>query len=163
PDEWLEAPTEIALDGRTLSAIHTPGHTQGHLVYSDDANGMLFAGDHVLPHITPSSGLVGEVARSPLGGRLVSLRRAPARRGQHRPDQDSPRTPSPRWWSRGRLAVLSVVVLALTFTAVRVVTEFRTPPPPSRCTLMVAAMPPRARLAQRLMIGVDGSNADTAV
>jgi glyoxylase-like metal-dependent hydrolase (beta-lactamase superfamily II) len=82
PDEWLQAPSEIPLDGRTLSAIHTPGHTQGHLVYSDDVNGMLFAGDHVLPHITPSIGLEGKLARSPLADYMESLRLVRAR-----PDQ----------------------------------------------------------------------------
>lgn len=82
PDEWLQAPVDIALHGRTLSAIHTPGHTQGHLVFSDDANGMLFAGDHVLPQITPSIGLEGKMARSPLADYLESLRLVRAR-----PDQ----------------------------------------------------------------------------
>jgi glyoxylase-like metal-dependent hydrolase (beta-lactamase superfamily II) len=82
PDEWLQAPVDIPLTGRVLSAIHTPGHTQGHLVYSDDANGMLFAGDHVLPQITPSIGLEGKMAHSPLADYLDSLRLVRAR-----PDQ----------------------------------------------------------------------------
>lgn len=82
PDEWLTAPTRIELTGRSLTAIHTPGHTQGHLVYSDDENALLFAGDHVLPNITPSIGLEGAVARSPLADYLESLRLV---RG--RPDQ----------------------------------------------------------------------------
>ena len=82
PDEWLTAPVDIPLVGRVLSAIHTPGHTQGHLVFSDDANGMLFAGDHVLPHITPSIGLEGKMAHSPLADYLDSLRLVRAR-----PDQ----------------------------------------------------------------------------
>jgi glyoxylase-like metal-dependent hydrolase (beta-lactamase superfamily II) len=55
PDEWLTA-GEVALDGRSLLAIPTPGHTQGHVVFLDRENGLLFAGDHVLPHITPSIG-----------------------------------------------------------------------------------------------------------
>lgn len=82
PDEWLVAPLRIELVGRTLSAIHTPGHTQGHLVFSDDDAGLLFAGDHVLPQITPSIGLEGALARSPLSDYLDSLRLV---RG--RPDQ----------------------------------------------------------------------------
>lgn len=82
PDEWLQAPLRIELTGRTLNAIHTPGHTQGHLVYSDDDAGLLFAGDHVLPQITPSIGLEGTLAHSPLGDYLDSLRLV---RG--RPDQ----------------------------------------------------------------------------
>jgi glyoxylase-like metal-dependent hydrolase (beta-lactamase superfamily II) len=54
--------------------ISTPGHTIGHVVFHDAGAGALFAGDHVLPHITPSIGL--ELARrpSPLRDYLGSLR-----------------------------------------------------------------------------------------
>lgn len=86
----------------------------------------------------------------------------------HHPEQDTPLDPSPRRWSRGRVviaAVSVVAVLGLGVTAARTLTVAAPapPPPPSRCALMVAAMPPRARLAQRLMIGVDGSNAAAAI
>ena len=47
---------EIELKSRTLRVVPTPGHTQGHVVFTDSASGLLFAGDHVLPHITPSIG-----------------------------------------------------------------------------------------------------------
>jgi len=56
PDEWIDAPAEITLTSRTLRAVATPGHTRGHLVYVDGVRELLFAGDHVLPHITPSIG-----------------------------------------------------------------------------------------------------------
>ena len=46
----------IDVGGRVLDAVHTPGHTQGHFVFADRAAGLLFAGDHVLPTITPSIG-----------------------------------------------------------------------------------------------------------
>ncbi len=52
----------------------TPGHTRGHLVFADLAGGLLFAGDHVLPHITPSIGFEGVPEASPLGSYLASLR-----------------------------------------------------------------------------------------
>lgn len=86
----------------------------------------------------------------------------------HHPEQDTPLDPAPRRWSRGRVviaAVSVVAVLGLGVTAARTLTVAAPapPPPPSRCALMVAAMPPRARLAQRLMIGVDGSNAAAAI
>jgi glyoxylase-like metal-dependent hydrolase (beta-lactamase superfamily II) len=73
PDSWIRA-GEIRLAGRTLLAIPTPGHTRGHVVFLDAAAGLLFAGDHVLPHITPSIGF--ELAESglPLGDYLDSLR-----------------------------------------------------------------------------------------
>jgi glyoxylase-like metal-dependent hydrolase (beta-lactamase superfamily II) len=63
PDAWLDG-TEIELHDRTLRVIPTPGHTKGHVVFADTGHGLLFAGDHVLPHITPSIGF--EAARPPL-------------------------------------------------------------------------------------------------
>lgn len=64
PDEWIDAPTELTVGERTLRAVPTPGHTRGHLVFLDEHAGLLFAGDHVLPRITPSIGL--ESPRDPL-------------------------------------------------------------------------------------------------
>lgn len=74
PDGWLDDGDEIALRGRTLRVVHTPGHTRGHVVFADLGNGLLFAGDHVLPHITPSIGFEAVRAPLPLGDFLTSLR-----------------------------------------------------------------------------------------
>jgi glyoxylase-like metal-dependent hydrolase (beta-lactamase superfamily II) len=74
PDEWLAPHAEIELGRRTLGVVPTPGHTQGHVVFSDQENGLLFAGDHVLPHITPSIGFEPVSAPLPLGDFLQSLR-----------------------------------------------------------------------------------------
>ena len=74
PDEWLAAHQEIGLGSRTLRVIATPGHTQGHVVFTDAATGLLFAGDHVLPHITPSVGFEPVASSNPLGDYLQSLR-----------------------------------------------------------------------------------------
>lgn len=59
-----EPPDELAADGhlielrtRTLEVVATPGHTRGHVSFLDRAERLLFAGDHVLPHITPSLGV----------------------------------------------------------------------------------------------------------
>jgi glyoxylase-like metal-dependent hydrolase (beta-lactamase superfamily II) len=73
PDEWLTDGARIGLESRTLHAIATPGHTRGHLVFHDPAGGVLFAGDHVLPHITPSIGFEPVPASQPLGDYLASL------------------------------------------------------------------------------------------
>jgi glyoxylase-like metal-dependent hydrolase (beta-lactamase superfamily II) len=73
PAEWL-APGDIALAARVLQAIPTPGHTRGHLCFWDMAGGLLFSGDHVLPHITPSIGFEPAMAVLPLGDYLQSLR-----------------------------------------------------------------------------------------
>ena len=74
PDEWLKDQATIQLGGRELRAVATPGHTQGHTVFADLAQNLLFAGDHVLPRITPSVGFEAVMAELPLGDYLRSLR-----------------------------------------------------------------------------------------
>lgn len=73
PDVWLSpGPLHLA-PGRTLQALHTPGHTAGHLVFYDFHAGLLFAGDHVLPRITPSVGFEPTLFENPLAAYLSSL------------------------------------------------------------------------------------------
>jgi glyoxylase-like metal-dependent hydrolase (beta-lactamase superfamily II) len=74
PDDWIDGRTALPLSDRELLAVPTPGHTRGHLVFADLADGLLFAGDHVLPHITPSIGFESSPSASPLGSYLESLR-----------------------------------------------------------------------------------------
>jgi len=77
--EWLkfsdgkrpDHPIEVGT--RTLDAVHTPGHTQGHFVFADRPSGLLFAGDHVLPTITPSIGFEPVPVAQPLRDFLGSL------------------------------------------------------------------------------------------
>jgi glyoxylase-like metal-dependent hydrolase (beta-lactamase superfamily II) len=73
PDEWIAAGQEFDLGTRTLTAISTPGHTRGHVVFADSAAGLLFAGDHILPHITPSIGFQEAPSVEPLRDYLQSL------------------------------------------------------------------------------------------
>jgi glyoxylase-like metal-dependent hydrolase (beta-lactamase superfamily II) len=73
PTEWITAGQVIDLGNRSLDAIATPGHTRGHLVFADRSAGLLFAGDHVLPQITPSIGFEEAPARLPLRDYLESL------------------------------------------------------------------------------------------
>ena len=75
PDRWLADGTDLDLRTRTLRAVHTPGHTLGHLVYHDAAAAIMFAGDHVLPHITPSIGFEPAGNRMALSDYLSSLAR----------------------------------------------------------------------------------------
>lgn len=74
PDGWLDDGERIRLRDRALDVIATPGHTQGHVVLRDPQAGLLFAGDHILPHITPSIGFEAVVAATPLRDYLASLR-----------------------------------------------------------------------------------------
>jgi glyoxylase-like metal-dependent hydrolase (beta-lactamase superfamily II) len=79
PDRWIADGVDLDLRTRTLRAVHTPGHTRGHVVFHDAAAAIMFAGDHVLPHITPSIGF--EPAGNPMAlsdylsslGRMLSL------------------------------------------------------------------------------------------
>ncbi|MFE3826838.1 MBL fold metallo-hydrolase [Streptomyces sp. NPDC059092] len=74
PDRWLGTET-LRFGGRELRVVPTPGHTKGHVVYLDEQRGLLFAGDHVLPHITPSIGFeLTEPGGRPLADYLDSLR-----------------------------------------------------------------------------------------
>jgi glyoxylase-like metal-dependent hydrolase (beta-lactamase superfamily II) len=73
PDTWLESDTVVELASRSLLVVATPGHTAGHVVFYDEGAKALFAGDHVLPHITPSIGLESNPTRMPLGDYLSSL------------------------------------------------------------------------------------------
>jgi glyoxylase-like metal-dependent hydrolase (beta-lactamase superfamily II) len=73
PDEWLQDGEAIAHGHRTLDVVATPGHTRGHVVFHDTAGQLLFAGDHVLPAITPSIGFEPLLSDDPLGAFLGSL------------------------------------------------------------------------------------------
>jgi glyoxylase-like metal-dependent hydrolase (beta-lactamase superfamily II) len=73
PDEWLSGDITLSVGTRKIEAVPTPGHTQGHYVFADKAAGLLFAGDHVLPTITPSIGFEPAVAEMPLRDFLASL------------------------------------------------------------------------------------------
>jgi len=73
PDTWLEGDFPIPVGARTIDAVHTPGHTPGHYVFADQADGLLFAGDHVLPTITPSIGFSVPPTPQPLGDFMASL------------------------------------------------------------------------------------------
>jgi glyoxylase-like metal-dependent hydrolase (beta-lactamase superfamily II) len=74
PDRWLDDGAELDVRSMKLRAIHTPGHTRGHLVFHNAAAGLLFAGDHVLPHITPTIGFEPARNRLALRDYIGSLR-----------------------------------------------------------------------------------------
>jgi glyoxylase-like metal-dependent hydrolase (beta-lactamase superfamily II) len=73
PDTWLDGDQQLSVGTRSIDAVSTPGHTRGHFVFADQAAGLLFAGDHVLPTITPSIGFEPAYAEQPLGDFLASL------------------------------------------------------------------------------------------
>lgn len=73
PDTWFDGDHAIPVGTRTLDAVHTPGHTAGHYVFAEKAAGLLFAGDHILPTITPSIGFTTPAPPNPLGDFMASL------------------------------------------------------------------------------------------
>lgn len=73
PHTWLVGDYPIPVGTHTLQAVHTPGHTAGHYVFAEPSAQLLFAGDHVLPTITPSIGFTMPPAPNPLGDFMASL------------------------------------------------------------------------------------------
>ncbi|MET7679685.1 MBL fold metallo-hydrolase [Streptomyces sp. NPDC005423] len=87
PDREIVPGELLALAGRRLRAIWTPGHTPGHVCLHLEeehparlpGHGRLFSGDHLLPGITPHIGLYEDpddtTLPDPLGDYLDSLER----------------------------------------------------------------------------------------
>lgn len=73
PDRWLVDDETVTAGHRSLRVKATPGHTSGHVVFFDDDADLVFAGDHVLPHITPSIGFQAKPEPTPLADYLDSL------------------------------------------------------------------------------------------
>jgi glyoxylase-like metal-dependent hydrolase (beta-lactamase superfamily II) len=73
PSRWLTDGEALRAAGHDLRALATPGHTRGHFCFADATAGVLFAGDHILPHITPSIGFETAPSHLPLGDYLISL------------------------------------------------------------------------------------------
>ena len=82
PDRELADGERIELRTRVLEAKLTPGHTRGHLMFLDREAGLVFGGDHLLPHITPSLGFESfgdEKALERFLASLADIRDLPAR------------------------------------------------------------------------------------
>ena len=67
----------VTLGGRAWELLHTPGHADDHLCLWNSELGILFAGDHVLPTITPHISGFSEYP-NPLGEFFASLDRVGA-------------------------------------------------------------------------------------
>ncbi len=73
PDRWMSAGRLELDDQRNIDIVSTPGHTRGHMVFHDLDARLLFAGDHILPTITPSIGFEESITPNPLGDFMRSL------------------------------------------------------------------------------------------
>jgi glyoxylase-like metal-dependent hydrolase (beta-lactamase superfamily II) len=72
-DRVLEDRDVLTVGRYSLLAVHTPGHTPGHLTFLDRNTGLLFSGDHLLPRITPNISIGRLWAGNPVGDYLDSL------------------------------------------------------------------------------------------
>ena len=57
PDTLLEGAERLRLESGQLLAVWTPGHSPGHSCFYWPDRRLLFSGDHLLPKISPNSGL----------------------------------------------------------------------------------------------------------
>jgi glyoxylase-like metal-dependent hydrolase (beta-lactamase superfamily II) len=74
PDRLLEDGEHADFPGWRLRAVHTPGHTPGHLCFAEEGTRLFFSGDHVLPRISPNISTNQAGAADPLRDFLESLR-----------------------------------------------------------------------------------------
>jgi glyoxylase-like metal-dependent hydrolase (beta-lactamase superfamily II) len=73
PDRFLEDGELADFPGWRMRAVHTPGHTPGHLCFAEDRTGLFFSGDHVLPRISPNISTTFDGTADPLGDYMRSL------------------------------------------------------------------------------------------
>lgn len=73
PDVLIDDGDQVDLPGWNLRAIWTPGHSPGHVCYYEQDQGLLLAGDHVLPRISPNVAVSTGQSANPLGDYLASL------------------------------------------------------------------------------------------
>jgi glyoxylase-like metal-dependent hydrolase (beta-lactamase superfamily II) len=75
PDRLLADGDRPELPGWRLRALHTPGHTPGHLCFVEERTGVVLTGDHVLPTISPNVSRHPQAGPDPLADYLASLGR----------------------------------------------------------------------------------------
>lgn len=74
PDHLLkDRSTVLDIPGLRVEALHTPGHSAGHLCFHVPDRGVMLTGDHILPQIYPGIGLGGRFDGNPVAAYLDSL------------------------------------------------------------------------------------------
>lgn len=94
PDRLIEDGEAVGVAGWSLRAVHTPGHTPGHLCFVDEDTQLVFSGDHVLPRISPHISVDRRGEFDLLANYLSSLRKI----GEHPADEV---LPAHEWRFRG--------------------------------------------------------------
>ena len=75
PDVLLEDGERVDIPGWELFAVHTPGHSPGHLCFHERERRLLVSGDHVLPRISPNVSQHAQQPVNPLADFLGALAR----------------------------------------------------------------------------------------
>jgi glyoxylase-like metal-dependent hydrolase (beta-lactamase superfamily II) len=75
PDVLLEDRSALPLAGWDLIAVHTPGHSPGHVCFYAPGRRLLLSGDHVLPRISPNIAVHAQQPGNPLADFLDALAR----------------------------------------------------------------------------------------
>lgn len=71
----LDGSETLEMGGRRLRIEWTPGHSPGHICLFDPASGDLFAGDQLLPDVSPNIGLHPQSTPNPLDDFLAAQQR----------------------------------------------------------------------------------------
>jgi glyoxylase-like metal-dependent hydrolase (beta-lactamase superfamily II) len=79
PSVQLDGAEHVPMGRHTVRIEWTPGHSPGHICLHAEAEGLLFAGDHILPELSPNIGLHPQSTPDPLHDYLDGLRRMAAR------------------------------------------------------------------------------------
>src|SRR5690348_13297889 len=74
----LDGAETVTLGRHTLRVEWTPGHSPGHICLYEPSKRLLFAGDHILPELSPNIGLHPQSTPDPLHDYLEGLRRMAA-------------------------------------------------------------------------------------
>jgi glyoxylase-like metal-dependent hydrolase (beta-lactamase superfamily II) len=78
PSVQLDGAETVVMGRRRLRVEWTPGHSPGHICLWEQTEGLLFAGDHILPELSPNIGLHPQSTPDPLHEYLEGLRRMAA-------------------------------------------------------------------------------------
>ncbi len=78
PSVQLDGAEGVPMGRRRLRVEWTPGHSPGHICLYEPTEGLLFAGDHILPDLSPNIGLHPQSTPDPLHEYLDGLRRMAA-------------------------------------------------------------------------------------
>ncbi|OLC26793.1 MAG: hypothetical protein AUG06_09385 [Actinobacteria bacterium 13_1_20CM_2_65_11] len=78
PAVQLDGAETLEMGRRQLRVEWTPGHSPGHICLYESSEKLLFAGDHMLPELSPNIGLHPQSTPDPLHEYLMSLERLAA-------------------------------------------------------------------------------------